>query len=138
MKRNARNIIIPAVIVAIVSACLYGGLFLSGAPSVDLPPSARLTQPDDELHAWCASALCQYYRSYQIESGQESVVRYYLNRGWRCREIRSNTDLGVFQLQKPYWECDGSAFPRGQATVGIAQRTALSDQITVIAWVTWK
>jgi hypothetical protein len=60
-----------------------------------------------------------------------------MEHGWVCSEIRTDTDVRTFTVDVPYWECEGSAIPRGRAVIAIQENTANPKSSTLSLLIYW-
>ena len=139
MKRQILISILSFLTLMICPFALIAGLEASrAAPQIDMPPLTQADTAHEAIRTSCASSSCSYYHTFQVPIPNDEVVQYYLNKRWTCRRIQSVTDLGIFNIDKPYWQCQGLAFPRGNATIRISPNELQAQETRLIAYVWWE
>jgi hypothetical protein len=127
--------ILRVILVFFVIIILYAYWIWTSPPSINIPIQG--TYISQEVKVSCASVACHYYRGYTTQTNEEEAVKLFIENNWNCKELRSAQDLGHFQLRKPYWECEGSAFPRGWVFVGIDPGYTTGDGVDLNVYVFW-
>jgi hypothetical protein len=122
----------------LVVVCGGAIFYETTTPGFDYPSAAVNITPGN---SFCGSALCNQHTSYDVASSLNDLIHFYREKGYRCWEIKGTSDGGLFpDLQKPYWQCTGKAFPRGDVAIGFQAPAinASGSMIDVQALVTWE
>src|SRR5690606_20856349 len=90
---------------------------------------------------YCGSELCNYEYSYDSMLSSDDIYQFYIERGYICNEVKETSDDGLFyRMVRPYWQCMGKSFPRGNVVIGysIPVTQDSSQVIKVRVHITWQ